>query len=133
MSCNTSNTDNCNPGLEDQDQDLEPTEGLSSAAACISIELLAAVESGSAGSGGAGAAFFKPVYTHQCFQHEVIPGFEPFHAEAQEAKDLASEYYCFYLTSTTTSATTTSTTTTVCTIVLKHRGLYSFNSSILLL
>jgi len=90
MSCNT---DNRNPDLEEQD--LEPTAGLSSAAACISIELLA-VESGS--ESGSGAAFFKPVYTHQCFQHEVIAGFEPFHAEAQEAKDLATrEYYTVLL------------------------------------
>jgi hypothetical protein len=62
-------------------QELDPIAGMSCAAACISIEL----------SMVGSSCAFKPVYTHQCFQDEVIPGFEPFQKEAKEAQNLASE------------------------------------------
>ncbi len=65
------------------DDDLDPVAGLTSASACIDLNLDV--------SGGTSAFTFKPVYTHQCFEKEFIPGFVPFSADEQEAFDLASK------------------------------------------
>ncbi len=69
------------------DDDLDPVAGLTSASACIDLNLDV-----SDGTHTSEIAFtFKPVYTHQCFEKEFIPGFAPFLADEQEALDLASK------------------------------------------
>ena len=63
-------------GQTSEDDDLEPTAGLSSAASCIKISLL-------------GYRPFRPVYTHQCFEGEYIPGWSPTDEAKDEARSIA--------------------------------------------
>ena len=53
--------------------------GLSSASACINITVL-----------GVSVISFKPVYTHQCFEGEFIPGYEPSLTDTENALLIAS-------------------------------------------
>ncbi len=65
---------------------MEPLAGLSSASACIDLKYLDQYT-------------FKPVYTHQCFENEFIPGFAPMEEDELLAQDIArkSEELCVSL------------------------------------
>jgi hypothetical protein len=60
---------------------LEPQAGLSCASACIRMRYANDFK----------GRVFKPVYTHQIFEDEVIRGFQPFLSDIQEAKELAGK------------------------------------------
>lgn len=62
-----------------EDNDMEPTAGLSSAASCIKISLL-------------GFSPFRPVYTHQCFEGEHIPGWSPTDEAQDQARSIAGVF-----------------------------------------
>jgi len=72
-------------GSDDDDDELEAVAGLSSAAACIELNLL------DSNSDASLSFSFKPVFTHQCYENEAIQGFAPFLTEALEATDIASK------------------------------------------
>jgi hypothetical protein len=59
--------------------DVEPLAGLSSASACIEIKYLDQYT-------------FNPVYTHQCFEKEYIPGFAPMEADEVVAHDITRKF-----------------------------------------
>lgn len=62
--------------------DLEPQAGLTCASACIRLQYK---------NHYLPSAIYKPVYTHQIFQEEVIPGYQPFPLDIQEAHELAKK------------------------------------------
>ena len=53
----------------------EPVAGLSTASSCIRLSIQNENEDGS--SPHAPTSFFRPVFTHQCFEKEFIPGYRP--------------------------------------------------------
>ena len=82
---------------EDHDEDLEPVAGLSSASAIIALHLGKAKDPVSDYTSDSSSAALHPcmhpVFTHQCFENEVIQGYIPFPDETEKAFQLARKFH----------------------------------------
>ena len=82
---------------EDKDEDLEPVAGLSSASAIIALYLYKGKDPVSDSTSDSSSAALQPcihpVFTHQCFENEVIEGYTPFPDETEKAFQLACKFH----------------------------------------
>ncbi|KAL7527443.1 hypothetical protein ACHAWF_002181 [Thalassiosira exigua] len=82
------------------DDGEEPVAGLSAASSCVRFSLQGTIDESAGtkegeggGSGGVGPSspgWFRPVYTHQCFEGEFLPGWRP----TKEAEGESSRIHC---------------------------------------
>jgi histone acetyltransferase 1 len=106
----SSTTDQHSKTLSCNKKDLEPTAGLSSAAACIHFHNNNSNRKKNAKNNKSSyfCFSFKPVYTHQIFDsHEVIRGYQPYPEAQQESLDVANKFIEKMNTTNTNTTTTT--------------------------
>ena len=87
---------------EDDDEDNDDDPRLSAAALCISFRFHPSIGA----SHPQTTSLFGPKYTHQCFEGEYIPGYQPFE------RDVLQRFLQLFATHQSSSSSTTTKTTT---------------------